>query len=161
MLAASLLVLGAPLHITQVIMLGSAPLERRQLIGQGGRRCTIRFYRELRGPAARIVPLRLYPALLNVLLGEASFVGLTPLTPQQWAAAAEAYRLNPPQAPIGLISEFGGVISDMEEAEGDRLTQLQLSNRRYTKGWHLAEDFRILLTVLQRQRVQEGGGALK
>jgi len=164
--SAILLTIGLPFHWAQLLHLGPGAVGRRKIIGRGGRRVEMRAYRAPTGPAAAIRGLRFYPALINIFRGEMSFVGLSPLTPEQWEQADEAYRIHPPQAPVGLLAEAGGAAILLRGGEreqsggaGVQVEQVLALNRRYIKGWSLAEDFRILLMAPRRREENQGGPA--
>ena len=153
-----LLVLGLPLHLWQLLAAGRGCLVERPYIGRRGRRFSVRVYRSSQGPAARIPGLKNYPALTGVLAGSLSFVGIAPLTPEQWEAAERAYRNNPPDAPVGIVTEmasapFGEVAGVAHEG------QILAYNRRYVTGWSLSEDLRILLKAVYRAKGKEGDEA--
>ncbi len=163
--AGPLLLVGLPLHLVQLIVLGRAPLRTVTLVGRRGRRFGMRLYRELRGPARWCAPLRCYPALLNVLSGEMSFVGLSPIRPDQWPQVDEAYRLNPPDAPVGLVADFRGAACLTWPAQPDPAAvdrpepdELVATNRRYLRAWSLSEDLRILLMAASHRRAATQGG---
>ncbi len=147
-LASGLLVIGFPLHLWQVASRGRPALRWTERIGGRGQRVLIPAYTSPGGPASRIPGLRHYPELLAVLRGRMSFVGIAALTPEQWAEADPAYRSNPPNAPVGIVTEQP--VSALEDDGAAAAVQQLASNRRYVKGWSLSEDLRIFLQALQR-----------
>jgi N-acetylglucosaminyl-diphospho-decaprenol L-rhamnosyltransferase len=162
LLAFALLLLGLPLHLIQVVIAGRGNTITVPLTGRKGTQFALNIYRMYRGPAAGIPLFRIYPALVNVLKGDLSFVGLAPLTPQQWESTEEAYRFNPPDALPGLAAEGGGAapyalgaITDSLPAE-EMLKHRCALNRRYVKTWSLSQDLRILLETLSSRGDTEG-----
>lgn len=153
-LASGLLFLGFPLHLIQLLVLGSPAVIARRVVGRGGKSFGMRRYREETALVARISALRFYPSLVSVLAGEMSFVGISSLTPEQWAGAEEAYCLNPPDAPVGLLAEFAG--EHAGAADGEDIEQILIRNRRYVKAWSLSEDLRVLLQAAQGRKGKEG-----
>jgi lipopolysaccharide/colanic/teichoic acid biosynthesis glycosyltransferase len=81
----------------------------------------------------------------GVLRGELSLVGLAPLSPEQWAAADEEYRRDPPDAPVGLLHPAASLPPDGP----DYLPEALAGNRRYVEDWSLGEDLRVLLDALR------------
>ena len=163
LVAASLLVIGSPLHLIQLICLGREPLIRVALLGRTGRSLALPTYRATTWLLARLPALRYYPALPRVIRGELSFVGLAPLTESEWEAAEESYRLNPPHAPLGLVAEGGGVggwcyPGDISRGKEPRALEPILTlNRGYVRTWSFSEDLRILLTEMTRGRKSQEG----
>jgi N-acetylglucosaminyl-diphospho-decaprenol L-rhamnosyltransferase len=170
LIASLLLLLGLPLHAVQVLSLGRSPWRRTALIGRRGRVFELRAYRERRG-LVRVMPLlRFYPALLNIVTGELSFVGIAPLRAEEWERVGVGYRLNPPDAPVGLAAEPAGAARylDPDPASGvvqggsgaavaRDLEEVVARNRRYLLTWSLGGDLRIFLSTPPDRRKTEGG----
>ncbi len=173
--ASLLLLLGLPLHLGQILILGPRPLRRIALVGRRGRVFALRAYRETRGLVRGLPLLRFYPALLNIVAGDLSFIGIAPLRAEEWDRAEAAYRLNPPDAPVGLAAEpagaarcldpirAGGVCAEGGQddagparATGD-LEERVARNRRYLLSWSLGGDLRILLSAAADRKKTEGG----
>jgi hypothetical protein len=155
LLAGAGLAAGLPLHGLQRLAQRPGGLTRETWIGRRGRAFQRRAYAGSGGPAARLRWMRHYPALLNVLAGEMSFVGILPLTPQEFAAADEDYRRDPPDAPVGILGPAGGF--SMEHVP--QLATKLACNRHYVEHWSPAEDVRIALETWRRGRPGKGGTA--
>jgi len=164
-LACLLIVIGSPIHFAQLLISGKGCVDQLPLIGKRGERFGLKLYRENHGPAAGWQLFRLYPALLNILSGELSFVGQTPLTIEQWEAVEKSYRLNPPDARPGLAAEVQGASGfcrgtrSGQPGDMDLLKMIVALNRRYNKIWSMSEDMRILLETIQEKKDQGGGEA--
>ncbi len=168
LLAGLLLVVGLPLHGLARLVLGRPVWRRVPVVGRRGRVFALRAYRELRGPARWVPLLRFYPALLHIATGEMSFVGIAPLGAADWSRVDAAYRLNPPDAPVGLVAESAGAASWLtspagagEPALGPRdLEERMARNRRYLRTWSLSGDLRVFLAaVFGRKETETEGGA--
>ncbi|MCK4306258.1 MAG: glycosyltransferase [Candidatus Eisenbacteria sp.] len=155
--AAILLLLGLPWHLIRLMILRGSAVTHCPVVGRKGSVFGLRVYLEERGLVGRMRVLSYYPSLINILLGDMSIVGLAPLTPRDWELAQEDYRLNPPDAPVGLIHEGPGVTLRRTELAEVELAQLLHYNHQYVRNWSLSEDFRILLNALRGARVREGG----
>jgi N-acetylglucosaminyl-diphospho-decaprenol L-rhamnosyltransferase len=149
------LVAGLPLHLVQRLAQRPAGLTRETWVGRRGRAFEHRAYAGTGGPASRLRWLRHYPALLNVLAGEMSFVGILPLTPQEFAAADEDYRRDPPDAPVGILGPAGG----FSKACAPQLEEKLACNRHYVEHWSPAEDVRLAIEARRRGRPGKGGAA--
>ena len=165
--AGVLLVAGLPLHGLALLALGSSPWRRVPVVGRRGRVFALRAYRELQGPARWVPLLRFYPALLHVAAGELSFVGIAPLGAADWPRVDAAYRLNPPDAPVGLVAEPAGagcwlsnpVAMDAAAPAARDLEERVACNRRYLRAWSLSGDLRVLLAAVFGRKETEGGAA--
>ncbi len=156
--AGLLLVLGFPLHLVQVIAIGRSAVVTLPLIGRLGRRIGLRAYRKQTRLLRCIPAMGSYPALVGVLGGEVSFVGLSPILPAQWEVLAREGRQAVLDAPVGLAAEYVGASELLgawmrrepgTELSRDELELLVAHNRRYVKAWSLSEDLRILLSALR------------
>ncbi len=139
---------GLPFHLIQRISLGRSACRTSARIGRMGRPFPWRAYRDDTWLARAFPILRYYPLLPLVLSGEMSFVGISPLTPEQWSDAGEAYRQDPPDAPAGILGPPAGADRSLEA--------LLAWNRTYVEEWSLAEDMRIVLETLQGKAHEEG-----
>ncbi len=163
LLALFLIILGLPVHLLQVMISGKGCVEVKEMIGRRGNRFGLKLYRDQHGPAAGLAFSRCYPALLNILTGELSFIGLAPLTMTQWKATDEAYRMNPPDARPGLVAEGQGAIEfclgtrSVQSGGKELLKMIMAFNRRYVKTWSMSHDLWILLEVIQERKSEEGG----
>jgi N-acetylglucosaminyl-diphospho-decaprenol L-rhamnosyltransferase len=155
LLAGAGLAAGLPLHGLQLLTQRPGGLVRETWIGRRGRAFQRRAYAGTGGPVVRLRWLRHYPALLNVLAGEMSFVGILPLTPQEFAAADEDYRRDPPDAPVGILGPAGG----FSMAQAPQLATKLACNRNYVEHWSPAEDVRLAFETGRRGRSGKGGAA--
>ena len=147
-LALLLLGLGLPGHLRRRLGAEGPVTVEERVIGGNGRPVRRRVY----GPGIARGRTRSglgyhYPALRSVLAGEMSLVGLSPLTVEQWEAAGEDYRRDPPDAPVGILHPAFGWCGDKPGYLPDALA----GNRRYVEGWSLGEDLRVALDALRRQ----------
>jgi GT2 family glycosyltransferase len=144
-LALGLMLAGLPAHLARRLA-ARGPLTREEtVIGGGGRSVSRRVYRLESARAHDGGLMRYYPMLGGVLRGELSLVGLAPLSPEQWAAADEEYRRDPPDAPVGLLHPAASLPPDGP----DYLPEALAGNRRYVEDWSLGEDLRVLLDALR------------
>jgi len=176
-IASLLLLVGLPLHLVQLLILGAQPGRRMALVGRRGRVFELRAYRENRGLVRVLPPLRFYPALLNIAAGDLSFVGIAPLRVEEWERVDTAYRLNPPDAPVGLVAEPAGAARYLAPVPAPEVVQngvgedagaiaaardmeeRVIRNRRYLLSWSLGGDLRLLLSAPQERKKTEGGAA--
>jgi len=102
-----LLVVGLPFHLLQALHSGGRVIAWTTRIGRAGREIQVPLYAAETKLLRALPLLRGYPLLVQVLSGEMSLVGLIPLTLGQWQAAGEEYRLDPPDAPAGILPAWG------------------------------------------------------
>ena len=163
-LACGLLVLGLPAHLLQLIVSGGRGVTRVSRIGRAGRPLALPCYARSTALLRALPALGLYPSLASVLRGEMSFVGLVPLTPEEWAAADAAYRHEPPDAPVGILDPLpghlhsragAGIAAEVSGYAGERLEALLAWNRHYLDHGSPAEDLRVLARVLRGRGPRE------
>ncbi|MCK4414298.1 MAG: glycosyltransferase [Candidatus Eisenbacteria sp.] len=151
-LALFLLAVGFPAHLLVRAGQRGAPLLAETRISRGGRTCVLRRYPGRPWLLRRLPCLAHYPALLSVVGGAMSFVGITALTPEQWSAADEAYRRTAPDAPAGILSPLAGYAQDGEAG----LARILAQNQAYAHRWSLGEDLRIALQALFDRGAERG-----
>jgi len=152
-LGLALLLLGFPAHLLVRAMQRGAPLCAEPRITRGGRSFLLRRYPGRPWPLRWLPCLAHYPALRSVVSGAMSLVGIVPLTPEQWAAADEAYRRHPPDAPAGILCPPAGYAQD----GGGSLAQILAQNQAYAHRWSLGDDLRIALQALFDRGAERGG----
>jgi lipopolysaccharide/colanic/teichoic acid biosynthesis glycosyltransferase len=81
-----------------------------------------------------------------------SLVGIIPLTPEEFTAADEEYRRDPPDAAPGILTPAGG----FSTWEGWSVAEKAACNRHYVERWNPSEDVRIVLTMLQTGSMKGG-----
>lgn len=104
-LSLGLLVAAFPLHLVH-LALSRRGVRREERIGRAGRPFRLPLYAGESAVLRAVPAQRRYPALVRVLKGEMSFIGLVPLTPAQWEEAGPDYRAAPPDALPGLLDPF-------------------------------------------------------